>query len=100
MTQYRYECPACGRAFAAPNPGILAYNAAKHRAKCDRPRAPVGRPTRLAIDVMARIDAEHSAGRSLREIGAGLERDGVATAHGGKRWYASTIRRVLQRARA
>lgn len=34
---------------------------------------------------------------TLASIADGLEQDGVPTARGGKRWYASTIRSVLQR---
>jgi excisionase family DNA binding protein len=56
---------------------------------------PPGRPRELPQDVRARIGAEHDAGRPLRRIAAGLNLDGVPTAHGGRRWWASTVRAVL-----
>jgi DNA invertase Pin-like site-specific DNA recombinase len=56
----------------------------------------LGRPRTLAGDVRARIVAERQGGRSLRAIAAGLDVDGVATAQGGARWYASTVRAVLE----
>jgi hypothetical protein len=34
---------------------------------------------------------------SLRAIAERLNADAVATAHGGRRWYASTVRAVLER---
>ncbi len=55
----------------------------------------VGRPRILPNDVVARIVAEHAEGRSLRAIAADLDADGIPTAHGGSRWYASTVRGVL-----
>ena len=54
-----------------------------------------GRPRELPPDVPERIRAEHDAGRPLRRIAAGLNLDGVPTAHGGRRWWASTVRAVL-----
>jgi hypothetical protein len=57
---------------------------------------PPGRPSHLAPDIVRRIHAEHAAGRSLRQIAAGLDADGIPTAHGGARWWPSTVRAVLQ----
>jgi hypothetical protein len=65
-----------------------------------RPRAqakPVGRRRTLPGDVVRRIAAEHDAGRSLGQIARGLNADGVPRAHGGARWWASTVRSVLNR---
>lgn len=98
-TPHRFECSSCGRSFAAPTAQVLAYNAAKHRTVCGRVPLPNGRPTALPPEVVARIDRERHAGRSLRAIAVGLERDGVPTAHGGTRWHASTVRAVVSRAR-
>jgi DNA invertase Pin-like site-specific DNA recombinase len=55
----------------------------------------LGRPRDLPLDVIARISRERDSGSSLRAIAAGLNDDGVATAHGGARWHASTVRAVL-----
>ncbi len=56
----------------------------------------LGRPTTLAADVRDRIVAERSEGRTLTAIADGLTADAIATAHGGVRWYASTVAKVLQ----
>ena len=65
-----------------------------------RPRTrakPVGRRRTLPDDVVRRIAAEHDDGRSLGQIARGLNADRVSTAHGGARWWPSTIRCVLHR---
>lgn len=49
--------------------------------------------------VVALIHAWDEAGRSLREIGALLEADGVKPKNGGRRWSASVVRSVLLRER-
>src|SRR4051812_43673378 len=56
----------------------------------------LGRPPTLPQEVVRRIAAERDQGRSLRTIAEGLNRDGVATAQGGRAWHASTIRSVLE----
>ena len=58
----------------------------------------VGRRSELPQEVVNRIVSERDAGRSLRAIADGLNADGVQTGQGGRRWYASTIRKVAQRA--
>jgi DNA invertase Pin-like site-specific DNA recombinase len=55
----------------------------------------LGRPRLLPNDLRLRIIAEREAGATLRVIAEALNADGVATAHGGTRWYASTVRQVL-----
>jgi hypothetical protein len=65
-------------------------------------RAPVarrsaGRPVSLPHSVVARIRVEYSRGRSFGEIAQALTSEGVATAHGGRRWWPSTVRAVLLR---
>jgi hypothetical protein len=57
---------------------------------------PPGRPSRLAPEIVRRIHEERAAGRSLRQIAAGLDADGVATARSGAHWWASTVRAVLR----
>jgi DNA invertase Pin-like site-specific DNA recombinase len=55
----------------------------------------LGRPRSLPDAVITRIACERERGRSLRAIADGLNATGVATAHGGERWYPSTVRGVL-----
>lgn len=55
----------------------------------------IGRPRTLPLDVVLRITAEAAGGSSLRRIAKGLNSDGVATAQGGREWYASTVRAVI-----
>lgn len=55
----------------------------------------MGRPRTIPVKVVARIRAAHAAGDSLRKIAAALNDDGVPTAQGGSRWYASTVKAVL-----
>lgn len=55
----------------------------------------IGRPRQLSDEVVARIRREREAGRTLTAIADGLSDDGVPTAQGGRRWYASTVRGVL-----
>jgi hypothetical protein len=72
---------------------------AEHRRPA-RPRRrpnPVGRRRQLPDHVLRRIAAEHHAGRSLGQIARGLDADRVPTAHGGARWWPSTVRAVLNR---
>lgn len=66
-------------------------------------RAPVtrrsaGRPPSLPEAVVERVRLEHARSRSLGEIAQALTAEGVATAHGGRRWWPSTVRAVLLRA--
>lgn len=56
----------------------------------------LGRPSSLPSDVLARIVREHAAGASLRSLATTLTAEGVPTAQGGRRWYPSTVRAVLQ----
>ncbi|MGO9180065.1 MAG: recombinase family protein [Candidatus Limnocylindrales bacterium] len=55
----------------------------------------LGRPRTLSDEVLHRIVNERAAGRSLPVIAAGLTDDGVPPAHGGARWYASTVHRAI-----
>lgn len=55
----------------------------------------LGRPSNLPVEIVARIVAERDAGSSFRGIADGLTRDSIATAQGGRSWYASTVRKVL-----
>jgi DNA invertase Pin-like site-specific DNA recombinase len=55
----------------------------------------LGRPRTLSDEVVARMVAERQSGRTLTAIADGLNQDQVATAQGGLRWYAGTVRKVL-----
>lgn len=59
----------------------------------------LGRPAadHVPDEVRARIRAERAAGLSLRAICNTLDRDGVPTAQGGKRWHPGVIAQVLDR---
>jgi hypothetical protein len=56
-----------------------------------------GRPPTLAPDVVERIRDARAAGLSLRQIADQLNADGTPTAHGGLRWWPSTVRSILRR---
>jgi hypothetical protein len=60
-------------------------------------RRPAGRPPTLPPNVVERIRLETARGQSLGEIARALTADGVPTAHGGRRWWPSTVRAVLVR---
>jgi hypothetical protein len=61
-------------------------------------RRPAGRPPSLPEAVVDRVQFEYARGRSLGEIARRLTADDVPTAHGGRRWWPSTVRAVLLRA--
>ena len=56
----------------------------------------LGRPRTMREEVRRRIVAERAAGRSTPAIAAGLNADGVPTAHGGRRWYPSTVAKAIR----
>ncbi len=58
--------------------------------------AVLGRPVALPAQVRAHIGRWRAAGASLGSIAAELNRSGTPTAHGGARWYPSTVRSVLR----
>jgi DNA invertase Pin-like site-specific DNA recombinase len=58
----------------------------------------LGRPQSLPAVVRARIAAERQSGRSLAAIAAALNAELVPTAQGGRQWWPSTVRAVLQAA--
>ncbi len=57
-----------------------------------------GRKPTIPPEIVMRIHHERAAGKSLRQIAAGLNTDQIPTAHGGERWWPSTVRSILQRA--
>lgn len=58
---------------------------------------PAGRPAVLPTSIVDRIRRQYAGGRSLGEIARALTADGVPTAHGGRRWWPSTVRAILAR---
>lgn len=62
----------------------------------------LGQPTTLPDAVIRRILTELSERRSLRQIAAGLEADGIPTATGRAKWHPQTVKNAAdsQRARA
>ena len=56
----------------------------------------LGRPRRLPGDVLDRIVRAREDGGTLAGIARDLTTEGVPTAQGGKRWYASTVAAVLR----
>lgn len=80
----------------------LARFLRKHREPArGRPaRRLAGRPGTLPRSVVERIRLEYARGRGLSEIARRLTADDVPTAHGGRRWWPSTVRAVLLRSRS
>jgi hypothetical protein len=61
-----------------------------------RRAARTGRERTLPAEVVSRILHESARGVSLADIARQLNRDGVPTAQGGRRWWPSTVRVVLR----
>jgi len=51
----------------------------------------------MAPELVIRILAGPAAGKSLARIARELDEDHVPTAHGGTRWWPSTVAAVLRR---
>jgi hypothetical protein len=66
-------------------------------ARARRARRPAGRPPTLPRSVVERIRLEYARGRGLSEIARALTAEGIPTAHGGRKWWPSTVRTVLLR---
>jgi DNA invertase Pin-like site-specific DNA recombinase len=58
----------------------------------------LGRPRKLSPSLTARVVALRESGRSLASIAQMLNDEQVPTAHGGARWYRSTVQGVLRSA--
>jgi DNA invertase Pin-like site-specific DNA recombinase len=57
----------------------------------------LGRPRTTPDKVVARIERERTAGKSLNAIAQRLNDDAIPTAQGGAQWHASTVKAVLER---
>jgi DNA invertase Pin-like site-specific DNA recombinase len=60
--------------------------------------ARLGRPQVVAAELVARIRAAHEAGAGWSALARQLNLEGVPTAHGGTKWYPSTVRAVVRSA--
>lgn len=67
------------------------------RAAARTPRRP-GRKPNLPDGVVARIRDDRASGSSLAEIARQLNASGQPTSQGGRQWWPSTVKAVLQRA--
>src|SRR4051794_1806957 len=67
--------------------------AREHAQTAGRP----GRPAAVSPELVDEIRAKRHAGQSLAQIARDLNATGTPTAHGGNRWWPSTIRAVLDR---
>jgi hypothetical protein len=73
---------------------------ATERRQAAAARPPTARPGRkpdVPAAVVERIRRAHAAGKSFAAIAADLNAEGTPTAHGGRQWWPSTVRAVLQR---
>jgi hypothetical protein len=75
----------------------LLFERRRRPRKRARPSRPAGRLITLAPDLVDRILAERTAGKTLAQIARDLNVAGTPTAHGGKRWWPSTVRSVVTR---
>lgn len=62
----------------------------------DGRRVRFGRLPVLPEDVVTAIRADFAGGRSMNAIAKSLNERNVPTAHGGKAWYAATIKRMIE----
>ena len=58
----------------------------------------LGRPRKVSESISERILDARKCGRSFASIAEELTTEGVPTAHGGQRWYPSTVRAITVRA--
>jgi len=52
----------------------------------------------ISADLVARIRTAHEAGAGWSAVARQLNDEGVPTAHGGTKWYPSTVRAVFMSA--
>ena len=55
----------------------------------------MGRKRQLPFETVERVKVARAGGASMAKIAAALNEDGVPTAHGGVKWYPSTVKAVL-----
>jgi hypothetical protein len=75
---------------------LIAERRRPAREQAQKPGRP-GRPAAVSPELVDEIRAKRDAGQSLAQIARALNATGTPTAHGGMRWWPSTVRAVLDR---
>jgi hypothetical protein len=75
---------------------LIAERRRPAREQPQKPGRP-GRPAAVSPELVDAIRAKRDAGQSLAQIARMLNAIGTPTAHGGMRWWPSTVRAVLDR---
>jgi hypothetical protein len=75
--------------------GVIGLPAAALAEHLQNPWPGRGRPVRLDPAIVSRIVMQRNAGLTFAAIAAALNDEGVATAHGGSRWWPATVRKVF-----
>ena len=75
---------------------LIAERRRPAREEAQAPTRP-GRPAAVSPELVDEIRAKRDAGQSLAQIARALNTAGTPTAHGGMRWWPSTVRAVLDR---
>ena len=75
--------------------GLISERTKAAMAEAKRRGVHCGRARTMPEPVRARILDAHAAGQSLNAIARSLNDDEIPTAHGGAKWYASTVSAVV-----
>ena len=100
MCSPRYGCSRCqSRDLRGTPRGGTALRPRKRSLRLRKTKR-LGAPVLIDVRVQADILRLHAEGASLRQIAAALNASGAKPARGGMRWYASTIKSVIDRCEA